>query len=120
HGAQDYLEKDNLTNDLLGRSVQFAIQRTNALAALTRLATHDSLTDLPNRTLLLDRLQIALARAKRLGTHVAALFIDIDDIKAIIGVAMASESLLDAAALLRTADAAMYKAKRATKTSARS
>jgi diguanylate cyclase (GGDEF)-like protein len=41
-------------------------------------ATHDELTGLPNRTLLMDRLAIALARTVRLDSGVAVLCCDID------------------------------------------
>jgi diguanylate cyclase (GGDEF)-like protein/PAS domain S-box-containing protein len=44
-------------------------------------ATHDHLTDLPNRTLLLDRLAMALARAGRAGRHVGVLLLDVDNFK---------------------------------------
>ena len=44
-------------------------------------ALHDSLTALPNRTLLLDRLTSALARADRLSTKLAVLFCDLDGFK---------------------------------------
>ena len=47
------------------------------------MATHDTLTGLPNRTLILDRAEQALARARRHQTPVAALFIDIDNFKSI-------------------------------------
>jgi diguanylate cyclase (GGDEF)-like protein len=50
---------------------------------LAFLATHDPLTDLPNRTLILARVEEMLARAKRTGIPVAALFIDLDNFKAI-------------------------------------
>ncbi len=47
-------------------------------ARLTHELLHDSLTGLPNRRLLLDRLTHALARSSRFGTFVAVLFIDLD------------------------------------------
>jgi diguanylate cyclase (GGDEF)-like protein len=48
---------------------------------LSFLATHDPLTDLPNRTLILDRVEQILARSRRNGSPVAALFIDLDNFK---------------------------------------
>jgi diguanylate cyclase (GGDEF)-like protein len=50
---------------------------------LAFLATHDSLTGLPNRTLILDRVTQMLARSRRSKTPVAALFIDLDNFKSI-------------------------------------
>lgn len=52
-------------------------------AALSNMAHHDTLTGLPNRTLLADVLTRALARAHRNGTEVAVLFIDLDGFKPI-------------------------------------
>ena len=50
---------------------------------LAFLATHDALTGLPNRTLILDRVEQMLARSARNQTPVAALFVDLDNFKSI-------------------------------------
>jgi len=50
---------------------------------LVFMATHDSLTALPNRTLILDRADQLLARARRDHLPCGALFIDLDGFKAI-------------------------------------
>ena len=48
---------------------------------LSHLAQHDSLTDLPNRMLLNDRLQQAIAMARRHNYRIAVLFMDLDRFK---------------------------------------
>ncbi|MGP0100658.1 MAG: putative bifunctional diguanylate cyclase/phosphodiesterase [Solirubrobacteraceae bacterium] len=50
---------------------------------LAFLATHDALTGLPNRTLILDRVEQLMMRARRDKTPLAALFVDLDNFKAI-------------------------------------
>ncbi|MEA2442828.1 MAG: hypothetical protein QOJ12_120 [Thermoleophilales bacterium] len=50
---------------------------------LRHMALHDTLTGLPNRALLTDRMSVALAGAKRDGNHVAVLFCDLDRFKVI-------------------------------------
>jgi diguanylate cyclase (GGDEF)-like protein len=68
-------------------------------------ALHDRLTDLPNRTLVLDRTEQVLARARRADTTVTALFVDIDGFKQIndrLGRASADEVLRRVATRLRT------------------
>jgi diguanylate cyclase (GGDEF)-like protein/PAS domain S-box-containing protein len=52
-----------------------------AEAELKHQAFHDSLTGLPNRSLLLDRLQHAMARSDRRGGIVGLLFLDLDRFK---------------------------------------
>ena len=49
--------------------------------ALQHLATHDTLTDLPNRFLMIDRLNQLIIRARRANASFAVLFMDIDHFK---------------------------------------
>ncbi len=62
-----------VTNDVTARK--------QAEAEVLWLATHDALTGLPNRTLLVDWLERAVARAARKKQYVAVLFVDIDRFK---------------------------------------
>ena len=48
---------------------------------LRYLANYDTLTNLPNRTLMTERLSRAIVRARRQGTHLAVLFLDLDQFK---------------------------------------
>jgi diguanylate cyclase (GGDEF)-like protein len=50
---------------------------------LVFMATHDTLTGLPNRTLILDRAEQLIARARRDRQLCAALFVDLDGFKAV-------------------------------------
>ncbi len=45
------------------------------------MAQHDFLTDLPNRSLLNDRIGLAISVAERTDTQLAVLFIDLDNFK---------------------------------------
>jgi len=56
-------------------------ERRRHEAQIEHLATHDALTDLPNRGLLADRLGQCIARATRLGTRFAVLCLDLDRFK---------------------------------------
>jgi diguanylate cyclase (GGDEF)-like protein/PAS domain S-box-containing protein len=58
-------------------------ERKQFESALAHQATHDPLTGMPNRTLLLDRLDGALNRAKRHNLRVAVLFLDLDHFKVV-------------------------------------
>ncbi len=65
------------------RSQQEVDERRTIEQALAHQAVHDALTGLPNRTLLLGRLEQGLATARRNGAAVAVLFVDIDNFKLI-------------------------------------
>ena len=67
------------------------------------LAQHDFLTNLPNRVLLNDRITQAIALAKRRGTRLAVLFLDLDNFKYIndsLGHAIGDELLKSVARAL--------------------
>jgi diguanylate cyclase (GGDEF)-like protein/PAS domain S-box-containing protein len=59
------------------------LTRKQAEQQLSHQALHDPLTGLPNRTLLLDRLNLALAHSQRRRTSIAVLFLDLDHFKVI-------------------------------------
>jgi diguanylate cyclase (GGDEF)-like protein len=54
-----------------------------SLSELSRSTQRDTLTDTPNRALMLDRIENAIALARRHGARVAILFIDLDGFKRI-------------------------------------
>ena len=63
------------------RLAAIGFERRRAQAQITHNALHDALTDLPNRTLLLERTAQAIARSRRSGTLIALLMVDIDHFK---------------------------------------
>jgi diguanylate cyclase (GGDEF)-like protein/PAS domain S-box-containing protein len=80
--------------------------RVEAEERLVHQATHDSLTGLPNRTMLQDRLRQAITRGRRNQTRVATLFIDLDrfkDVNDTLGHRVGDELLRSMAARLNTA-----------------
>lgn len=58
-------------------------ERVRGAERYRHLAYHDMLTGLPNRRLFSDRLEQAIARARRKGHRVAAMLLDLDDFKII-------------------------------------
>jgi diguanylate cyclase (GGDEF)-like protein len=82
-GAQDYLIRAATDAQALGRSIHFAIERKRSESRLAHQALHDSLTGLPNRVLMLDRLNVALGRSRRRPTSLGVLFLDLDGFKAV-------------------------------------
>ena len=89
-GAQDYLVDALHDPPALRRSLRHALERHRLLAELLIarhraqfVATHDALTQLPNRILLHDQLARSLAHADRSDGQVAVLFVDLDGFKTI-------------------------------------
>lgn len=82
HSAEVQRKLEGLaeTNSYL-RSRLTEVERKVVMA--NHLAYHDALTGLPNRRLLLDRLNQAIARPSRHGKRVALVFFDVDGFKAI-------------------------------------
>jgi diguanylate cyclase (GGDEF)-like protein len=89
----------------VARTLNETVARTEiATNRLARQATHDSLTGLPNRVAVLDRLACALARQQHTGGLLAVLFIDLDGFKPIndsLGHHAGDEVLCAVAARLR-------------------
>jgi len=80
-------------------------ERKRAEELLRRFAYHDSLTGLPNRTLLKDRFTMAASASKRNETHLALLVIDLDSLKSVNeehGHDVGDDLLVSFAALLQT------------------
>ena len=59
------------------------VERERSRLALSHQALHDALTDLPNRSLFMDRLSQAMRGMRAGGSHVAVLLVDLDDFKLI-------------------------------------
>jgi diguanylate cyclase (GGDEF)-like protein len=112
-GAQDCLSRGEVTPELISRTILHAIERHKILQQLTEakqrqrfLATHDTLTELPNRYSFMQQLGPMLHAAKRRGTKLAVMFFDLDGFKAIndnLGHGVGDELLTDVARRLRKA-----------------
>ncbi|AWV91417.1 diguanylate cyclase [Bradymonas sediminis] len=79
--AEEYTEKDQELLEFVSAQVAASIERKQAETHLRHMAGHDPLTNLPNRNLFLDRLEMARSRAKRDGELLAVLYLDLDDFK---------------------------------------
>lgn len=89
-GADDYLVKEDLTPDTVYRSLRFVLEhfenerkRAQLEEELRRLARFDELTGLCNRRYFLDRLTQEILRARRYGSPLSLLMLDLDHFKQI-------------------------------------
>jgi len=79
-GAQ-LLEANSQLVQAVLRAEIVAENALHSLAALSYSSQRDPLTDTPNRALIMDRMDNAIGMAKRHGTRLAVLFIDLDHLK---------------------------------------
>ena len=89
-GAQDYLDLASEGPRRLPRALLYAVERHQLIADLLvsrhraqLAATHDPLTQLPNRYLLLQQMERVLPQAARSGASAALLHVDLDRFKAL-------------------------------------
>lgn len=88
----------------IAASISGALQRRQTEAIIRYQAFHDLLTDLPNRSLFSDRLQVALANANRSKSTLAVMFLDLDRFKTIndtLGHSVGDQLLKDIARRLK-------------------
>jgi diguanylate cyclase (GGDEF)-like protein/PAS domain S-box-containing protein len=81
HNGMPYTEEDKDLLQFVSSQVATAIDRRRLHEELLRKVQYDELTGLPNRRLLYDRVEIALARTRREHGRLALLYIDMDDFK---------------------------------------
>lgn len=79
-GANDYITKP-VDLDVMVQRLRTQLSLRTVTRDLERRALYDQLTGLPNRTLLVDRLDGAFARCSRSGDKIAVLFMDLDGFK---------------------------------------
>ena len=81
HRARSTGAADQQALEALGAVASDAFARLRLTDEMTHLARHDVLTNLPNRALLLDRVEHALRNSRRHGRRIALLFCDLDGFK---------------------------------------
>lgn len=80
-GSTRYSGDDEELLQFVSRQVAVAIECKQNEEHLHHMARFDSLTDLPNRMLFMDRLDMAIRRANRDSERLALLYIDFDEFK---------------------------------------
>ncbi|EPK7359196.1 diguanylate cyclase domain-containing protein [Kluyvera ascorbata] len=80
-GGVCYNERDQELLQFVSTQIATVIERQQMQARLQHMAQYDQLTDLPNRSLLHDRLKSALSTARREHGQLSLLYIDLDKFK---------------------------------------
>ena len=80
-GVIRYTEKDKELLKFVSVQIATAIDRKQTDEHIRHLAQHDVLTDLPNRALFNDRLQVAITRHARYKEPLALMYLDLDKFK---------------------------------------
>ena len=83
-GAQDYLYKEELSGRMLRRTIQHSIIRKDLEQKATRAVLYDEVTGLPTRTLLYDRWNRSLLRARDHKRWVAVLVVRVQGMSDVI------------------------------------
>jgi diguanylate cyclase (GGDEF)-like protein len=81
HRARSTTSADQQALEALVAVSSDAFARLRLTEDMTHLARHDLLTNLPNRGLLVDRVEHALQMSRRRGTRISLLFVDLDGFK---------------------------------------
>ena len=76
-----YTKNDQELLQFVSNQIAAAIERKQIIASLQHTALYDRLTQLPNRALFHDRMQLALARVRRDHVRLSLLYIDLDKFK---------------------------------------
>ncbi|MFN2398605.1 MAG: diguanylate cyclase [Gemmatimonadaceae bacterium] len=103
-GAQDSLDRKQVTGNLLVRSIRYAIERHQLQVALRAMSLIDDLTGLYNRRGFLTLAKQQLKVADRMKKRVSQIFVDLDGLKAINdaqGHRAGDHALIEAADILK-------------------
>jgi len=98
-GLHDFIDSSVSDSEFIKRVENNILAHKNRIH-VKQLVYHDALTGLPNRLLLIDRIEHAIARAERNNKIVALLLLDLDDFKLInntLGHEMGDELLAEVA-----------------------
>lgn len=83
HNERQWSKNDEFSLFTMAASISGALERQRTENLMRYQAFHDLLTGLPNRMLFQDRLEQAVANARRRGDSLAVMFLDLDRFKTI-------------------------------------